>query len=72
VIRRAAVVPIIPYPSVSNLTGRKDLINEKNTKSPVNNRQNSMDFKMLFIFTLNGVAQVKDKLSRIPCFSHGT
>jgi len=58
VIRSAALIPIIPYPSLSNLAGMKGLTNEKNTKSPVNNRQNRIDFKMYFIFKLNRVASL--------------
>lgn len=54
VVKSAAIVPIIPWTSLSNLPGKADLKNEKAIKSPVNTVQKSIAFSTYFIFDPDG------------------
>ena len=52
VVKKAAMVPIIPCASLSRLFGIKFLANDKTTKMPVKTAQNRTDFKIYPVLIL--------------------
>lgn len=49
VVKSAAIVPIMPWDILSNLSGIDDFVNEKIIKSPVNTIQNRVALKIIFV-----------------------